>query len=143
MRKHFYMVGLNILNQILRHDPDVIMIGELRNEHTAQIALKLALTGHLVLTTLHAGDGKSALKRLLTLGLQEDDLKEILLAVITQRLFYSKADHEPFVIFEILEKEHIIATINNDVMTITPLLDKIRKAYQEGRLSEDDYERYA
>ena len=133
----------NILMQVLRHDPDVVMIGELRNEHTAKIALKLALTGHLVLTTLHASDGKSALKRLISLELQEDDLKEILLCIITQRLFYTKQENKPFVIFEILDKQNIRSTINNDVLGTISLFDKIKKAYEEGKIKEDEYEKYA
>lgn len=57
------------LKQILRHDPDVIMIGEIRDETTAQLALTCALTGHLVLTTLHASHCINTLKRLVNLNI--------------------------------------------------------------------------
>ena len=54
------------LKQILRHDPDVIMVGEVRDEKTAQLALTCALTGHLVLTTIHASNCINTIKRLET-----------------------------------------------------------------------------
>lgn len=128
-----------ILNQVLRHDPDVIMIGELRNEYSAQIALKLSLTGHLVLTTLHASDGKTAIKRLMNLNLDKDDLQQILLAIITQRLFYKE---EAFVLFETILKDDINKLIHNQKAKYTPLKQVIEDAYQNGELNLEDYEKY-
>ena len=63
----------NSLKQILRHDPDVIMIGEIRDEKTAKLAITCALTGHLVLSTIHASNSLLVIKRMLNLGINETD----------------------------------------------------------------------
>ncbi len=70
----------------LRQDPDVIMIGEIRDEDTAEVAGRAAQTGHLVLSTLHTGDTVGAVTRLGSLGLEADRVAEILLGVLAQRL---------------------------------------------------------
>ncbi|WP_245736844.1 competence type IV pilus ATPase ComGA [Salibacterium qingdaonense] len=75
-----------LLKSSLRHDPDVLMIGEIRDEHTAAMAVRAALTGHLVLTTMHAGSAQGAVQRLQDLGCLSSDLKEILLCVTSQEL---------------------------------------------------------
>ncbi len=74
------------LKAILRHDPDVILIGEIRDEETAGIAIKAALTGHLVLATLHTNDVVSAITRLLDLGVPPLFLADALKGVVNQRL---------------------------------------------------------
>jgi type II secretory ATPase GspE/PulE/Tfp pilus assembly ATPase PilB-like protein len=74
------------LRSLLRHDPDVLMIGEMRDEATAQIAVQAALTGHLVLTTLHTQDTTGALVRLLDLGIEPFLLSATVNCVISQRL---------------------------------------------------------
>lgn len=74
------------LRNILRHDPDVIMIGEIRDEETAQIAVDSALTGHLVLSTLHTNNAASAVTRLLDLHIEPFLLRSTLLGVLAQRL---------------------------------------------------------
>lgn len=71
---------------ILRHDPDIIMIGEIRDEETAKIAVRASLTGHLVLSTVHASNALSTLQRMFELGIPKFDLKETLTAVIAERL---------------------------------------------------------
>ena len=78
-----FEVGLRAL---LRQDPDVIMIGEIRDEVTAKVALRAALTGHLVLTTTHARDMVGAAARLVDFGLSRALLSDVLLAVIIQEL---------------------------------------------------------
>lgn len=74
------------LRSILRQDPDVILVGEIRDAETAQIALQAAQTGHLVLSTLHTNSAKAAASRLLDLGIQKSILEEALLGVFAQRL---------------------------------------------------------
>ncbi|WP_096201242.1 competence type IV pilus ATPase ComGA [Bacillus sp. FJAT-45350] len=74
------------LRSILRHDPDIIMIGEIRDAKTAELAVRSALTGHLVLATLHAKDTIGALHRLTDLNIPLIDLEQTLLAVVSQRL---------------------------------------------------------
>ena len=74
------------LRAILRQDPDVIMIGEIRDFETAQIAIQASLTGHLVLATLHTNDAPSAVTRLTDMGVEPFLLSSSLLGVLAQRL---------------------------------------------------------
>jgi type IV pilus assembly protein PilB len=74
------------LRSILRQDPDVIMVGEIRDFETAQIAVEAALTGHLVFTTLHTNDAPSAIARLLDLGLEKFLITATAEAIVAQRL---------------------------------------------------------
>ncbi len=74
------------LRAILRQDPDVIMIGEIRDLETAQIAVQASLTGHLVLATLHTNDAPAAITRLLDMGIEPFLLSSSLIGVLAQRL---------------------------------------------------------
>jgi len=74
------------LKSLLRHDPDVIMVGEIRDAETAELALRASMTGHLVLSTLHTNDAHGAINRLRNLGLDDALLAENLLVVTAQRL---------------------------------------------------------
>jgi len=82
-------VGLNFasaLKSILRQDPDKIMIGEIRDQETLRIAIQAALTGHLVLSTLHTNDAISAVTRILDMGIEEYLVSGALVAIQAQRL---------------------------------------------------------
>jgi type IV pilus assembly protein PilB len=74
------------LRSILRQDPDVIMVGEIRDQETAEIAVQAALTGHLVLSTLHTNDAPGALTRLLDMGIEPFLISSSLAGVLAQRL---------------------------------------------------------
>ena len=74
------------LRAILRQDPDVIMVGEIRDKETAQIALRAAQTGHLVVSTLHTNSAKAGFSRLKDLGISQTALQESLLGIMAQRL---------------------------------------------------------
>ena len=74
------------LRAILRQDPDVVMIGEIRDFETAQIAIQASLTGHLVLATLHTNDAPAAVTRLIDMGVEPFLLASSLLGVLAQRL---------------------------------------------------------
>jgi general secretion pathway protein E len=74
------------LRSILRHDPDIIMVGEIRDRETAEIAVQSALTGHLVLATLHTNDALSAVTRLVDMGIEPYMVAAALKAVMAQRL---------------------------------------------------------
>ena len=75
-----------LLRTFLRQDPDIIMLGEIRDEESAKIALRAAQTGHLVLSTLHTNDALSAVERLNQLGIHDYEIENSLLLVIAQRL---------------------------------------------------------
>ena len=82
-------IGLSFANglrSIVRQDPDVIMVGEIRDAETAEIAVQAALTGHLVFSTLHTNDASGAISRLLEMGVQDYLLSSSLLGVLAQRL---------------------------------------------------------
>jgi general secretion pathway protein E len=88
----------SILRNILRQDPDIIMIGEMRDLETARNAVQAALTGHLVLTTLHTNDAPSVLTRLLDIGVPAYLIQATLVGVLAQRLVRKICRHciEPF-----------------------------------------------
>ncbi len=81
------------LRSIVRQDPDIIMVGEIRDKETCQIALQAALTGHLVFSTVHTNDAPSAFTRLLDLGVEEFLLNAALLSVMAQRLARKLCPH--------------------------------------------------
>jgi general secretion pathway protein E len=81
------------LRAILRQDPDIIMIGEIRDFETAQIAIQASLTGHLVLATLHTNDAASAVTRLTDMGVEPFLLSSSLLGVLAQRLVRKLCPH--------------------------------------------------
>lgn len=95
------------VKQILRHDPDIIMIGEIRDEKAAKMAIVAANTGHLVLTTLHASRASSCISRLVELGVNEDHLYENLLCVANQRMMIDKNTKEKVVLYEVMNTDEI------------------------------------
>jgi type II secretory ATPase GspE/PulE/Tfp pilus assembly ATPase PilB-like protein len=112
-------VGLtfaNTLRSILRQDPDVILVGEIRDEETAQMALRAAFTGHLVISTLHTNDAVSTLTRLNNLGLEPYVLSSCLLGILSQRLIRRNCSHcvkpdqpDP----KMLERYHLRVPLDN------------------------------
>ena len=80
------MTFATVLRSILRQDPDVVMVGEIRDEETAEIALHAAQTGHLVLSTLHTNDAPSTITRLIDMGIEPMMLSSSLNLVVAQRL---------------------------------------------------------
>ncbi|MHC4425574.1 MAG: GspE/PulE family protein [Planctomycetota bacterium] len=81
------------LRAILRQDPDIVLIGEIRDKETVEIAIKASLTGHLVLSTFHTNDAPSAISRLLYMGIERYLLASALNLVIAQRLVRKICDH--------------------------------------------------
>ena len=88
------------LRSILRQDPDIIMIGEIRDKETLEIAIKAALTGHLVISTLHTNDSVSAINRMIDMGVPKYLIASALIGIEAQRLVkitcpYCKKEYEP------------------------------------------------
>lgn len=106
------------LRAFLRQDPDIVMVGEIRDYETAEIAIKAALTGHLVLSTLHTNDAPSAVSRLLNMGVEPFLISSSLLMTVAQRLVRKICSHckervvlSPEVIERLgLSKEEVNAT---------------------------------
>ncbi|CAG0998337.1 partial putative type II secretion system protein HxcR, partial [Gammaproteobacteria bacterium] len=89
-------IGLNFadgIRTLLRQDPDIIMVGEIRDLETAEMAIQAALTGHLVLSTLHTNDAPSAITRLMELGVPPYLINATLLGVMAQRLTRTLCPH--------------------------------------------------
>jgi general secretion pathway protein E len=86
VRPKINLTFANCLRHILRQDPDVIMIGEIRDLETAEIAIQASLTGHLVLSTLHTNDSASAVTRLVDMGIEPYLISSSVVAVMAQRL---------------------------------------------------------
>ena len=94
------MTFITALRHILRQDPDVIMVGEVRDEETARMAIQSSLTGHLVFSTLHTNDSASSVSRLIDLGVEPYLVSSSVLAILAQRLVrricpYCKAPYKP------------------------------------------------
>lgn len=83
----------NALRSIVRQDPDVILIGEIRDAETAEIAIHSALTGHLVLSTLHTNDAPSAITRLIDMGMEDYLLSSTIIGILAQRLVRVACPH--------------------------------------------------
>jgi type IV pilus assembly protein PilB len=83
----------NVLRSVLRQDPDIIMVGEIRDPETAQVAVQAALTGHLVLSTLHTNDSAGAVTRLIDMGVAPYKVAAALVGVIAQRLVRTLCPH--------------------------------------------------
>ena len=93
------------IEELLRHDPDVIFIGETRNAYTARMVVRAALTGHLVFTTIHAKNGLETIERLNDFGVDSFELKNVLSAIISQRLYQTTDGKE--CIYEILSGKEL------------------------------------
>ena len=86
MTKQIDVTFASALRTILRQDPDIIMVGEIRDAETAQMAVQAALTGHLVFSTVHTRDAAGAITRLIELGVERFLLSSVLRGVLAQRL---------------------------------------------------------
>ena len=94
------------IKQVMRHDPDIIMIGEIRDDKAAKMALRAANTGHLVLSTIHASSCASSISRMVDLGVSEEYLYEMLLCLVHQKMIINRSG-EKTVIYEIMTKKEI------------------------------------
>ncbi|AQY51101.1 putative comG operon protein ComGA [Listeria weihenstephanensis FSL R9-0317] len=110
-----------IIRATLRHDPDILIVGEIRDTHTAKMVIRSALTGHLVLSTVHADNTYGVLSRLLELGVDKEELRQCLIGISYQQLkdlhcifcerkCHTLCNHLPrkrTALYEFLEKENI------------------------------------
>lgn len=122
----------NSLKQILRHDPDIIMIGEIRDKKTAKLAVTCALTGHLVLTTVHSGSALSTISRLLNLDISSIDINDVLLGVLCQEMLYN--GDKPIVNSEFIDQDNIISYINNEYCRYISFQDNLKLLQSKGLL---------
>jgi general secretion pathway protein E len=135
------------LRSIVRQDPDIIMVGEIRDAETARIALQSALTGHLVFSTVHTNDAASAYTRLLDLGVEEFLLNAALVSVVAQRLARKLCQHcaKPAENSEeLIEKYQLNALQQKSGLTELNVLeavgcDKCNGSGYKGRIAVNEY----
>lgn len=150
------------LKAILRHDPDIIMVGEIRDAETAKIAVRAALTGHLVLSTMHTRDAKGAIYRLSEFGVNFVEIQQTLVAVTAQRLVeltcpYCENECSAFCycygrwkrasVFELLAGRALNAAMKEakgeDVFVqYKTLKDIIKKGIALGYIKDSEYDRW-
>ncbi|WP_226085336.1 competence type IV pilus ATPase ComGA [Mesobacillus sp. S13] len=150
------------LKAILRHDPDIIMVGEIRDKETAETAIRASLTGHLVLTTMHTRDARGAIYRLIEFGINWLEIEQTLIAVTAQRLVeltcpYCEGTCSPFCyssgsgkrgnVFEILTGKDLSAVLKeakgeSQSYHYKTLKDAIRKGIALGFIKESEYQRW-
>ena len=94
------------ITELMRHDPDVLFIGETRNAFCAQSLVNAALSGHVVVSTIHAGSCLEAIERLIDFGVAENDLKTTLVCIMSQRIYQGKNGGK-VCIYEILQDKEI------------------------------------
>lgn len=138
-----YQVGLKAA---LRHDPDIIMIGEIRDKYTAQFAFEASLTGHLVLSTLHAKNALGTVHRLLDMGLEASELNQSLIGVAALKLLpihLTTTGQKRAAIMELLDRDKLNLAIQGKEIEMKKhfhSFDHLRKkALAYGFISEKTY----
>jgi competence protein ComGA len=131
------------LKAILRHSPDVIMIGEIRDRETAKIAVEAALTGHLVFTTVHSKDPVGCMYRMMDFGISAEELRQTIVCISAQRLIRSKSG-KMGAVFEIIQEEKLgkvaDAIIEGErvVIAVEERVETLIKKYQKASVMNDD-----
>ena len=135
----------DLISASLRHHPDILVIGEVRTEHTAHMMIRAALTGHLVLATIHAKDTAGVIGRLIELGITKEQLIQTLLSVVSQRLVpRDDIANQWLPIFELLHHENLQHVILNKPTdnTFKSLNNQLSEALHHGYISQKTYEHY-
>src|SRR5205085_4319196 len=124
------------LRSLLRQDPDVVMLGEIRDAETARIAVQAALTGHLVLSTLHTNDAPASITRLINIGVEPYLISAAVNAILAQRLVRRICQHckEPAVISQEMGEFLTLQGFSPDKVFKGKGCDRCRKTGYLGRL---------
>ncbi|MDO4378930.1 MAG: ATPase, T2SS/T4P/T4SS family [Erysipelotrichia bacterium] len=125
------------IRQILRHNPDILMIGEIRDEVSAKMAFRAALTGCLVFSSLHSKSTVGALHRLMELGIGKQDLSECVTALFNQRLFRLSSNNGFTCIYDLLTSQQIEKYLNGQ-QVVSRMTEKIKEAEQKNIICEVD-----
>ncbi|WP_185971123.1 competence type IV pilus ATPase ComGA [Alkalicoccobacillus porphyridii] len=124
------------LRATLRHDPDVIVVGEIREKATAALAIRAALTGHLVLASMHTTDAFQAVLRLQEYGISKTEVSEVCRVIVAQRLI-STTSNEYYALYEFLEKDALLSGIQSSQRPVYHQLAHIaQKAWMLGFIDE-------
>lgn len=128
------------IKQLLRHDPDVIMIGEVRDAETAKNVFRAALSGHLVFTTLHAKSATEAIKRFCEFGFQPNDLIHTLTGVVNQRLYPNYTKKGRVCVYEILQGKELVEYLSTQKLSTnhSTIFDQIETAITHKKIRRID-----
>ncbi|WP_010173470.1 competence type IV pilus ATPase ComGA [Bacillus coahuilensis] len=157
------MTYSNGLKAILRHDPDVIMVGEIRDEETAHIAVRAALSGHLVLSTIHSRNAVGAVHRLLEFGVNKEEVIQTVVGITAQRLVRLRCPlcgeeeklhclhlfhNRRASVMEILMGSALLDVLNNGSPVLSrkkfiSLDESLRKGVALGYITEREYSKWA
>ncbi len=124
------------IKQLMRHDPDILMIGEIRDSEAAQMAVRSALTGHLVVSSLHAPSCVSAIYRMLELGVSKLELHDVLAGVSNQRLYETK-DGKKIGVYEFMNQKEVNQWFEKQQPTYIPLQQRIQQAIAHQDIAAD------
>jgi competence protein ComGA len=148
----------SVLSSCLRHDPDVILIGEIRDEVTAGLAIRASLTGHIVLATVHSQDCYTALLRMLDLGVSRFDLMQCCRIILSQRIINVKCpicyerchplcrrnrNMARAAIFEVLKGQELTESISAQISLSKGFTHELNKAWALGFIEEAEWQRFA
>lgn len=138
----------NGLKAVLRHDPDIIMVGEIRDKETAKIAIRAALTGHLILTTMHTRDAAGAIHRLMEFGVSWNEIQQSLIGVSAQRLVEVKreAERRRASVYELLYGRNLNLVLQDIkgagvIVSYRTLKQELAKAVALGFIEQNEFER--
>ena len=126
------------IKQILRHNPDMIMIGEIRDERTAQMCIRAALTGCLVLSSLHARSCSTAINRMTELGVKKEDFRDCAVGLVNQRLVKLKAEWGYTCVYDILQKEELDQCFDDPRPFRNRMEDKLKSAVKAGITDDEE-----
>lgn len=124
------------LKQALRHDPDVLMVGEIRDVETARTTIRCALSGHLVLSTIHAKSASGAILRLLEMGINEDELESVLRLVCYQKIMKGKKTPK-VCLYEILKEDEIEEVIHKG-KNYDGMVEEVKDAIGSGFITKSE-----
>lgn len=129
------------IKQLMRQDPDIIFIGEIRDSLAAEMAVRSALTGHLVVTSIHSADCTGAITRMLELGVREYQLRDVLCGIANQRLF-TREDGSRTGVYEIMTRKEILQYMDDHTLPKDHigLKEKLHEACGRGILSKAQIE---
>ncbi len=130
------------IKQILRHDPDIIMIGEIRDEVAAKMAIRAANTGHLVLSSIHATSASGSLSRMMELGVSIEQLKDVLILLSFQKMLYTKKEKR-IVLYEMMDKSELDNYFKNHHYSVNYLdiSTQLRYLVEKGIIDEEELEK--
>lgn len=125
------------IRQLMRHDPDVVMIGEIRDGECAKMAVRCALTGHLVLSSIHAADCKGTIQRMLELGVSQSELSDVLIGIANQRLFPVYRHSGRVSLYELFDRNMIRQYLQGEDVS-SHFAQEVTYAYEKGWISKEE-----